>query len=83
MAIKRDRKEGVSHSSGRPEAKPKTQSAAEISVDTDLEWLHPKTFSLETEAVTQRIFDSVLAKHGWVRNERGELEHTGEKNIKG
>jgi len=54
----------------------------ELKVDTDLEWLRDGAGAVnrrEVEAVTERVFDSVLARHGWVRNQRGHLEHVGEE----
>lgn len=31
----------------------------------------------KVEEATENIFGSVLARHGWVRNERGQMEYVG------
>lgn len=31
----------------------------------------------KVEEATENIFGSVLARHGWIRNERGQVEYVG------
>ncbi|HEV2113953.1 MAG TPA: hypothetical protein VGR50_07365 [Terriglobales bacterium] len=50
--------------------------------DEYLNWLqnsHGRTTAREVNETTERIFDSVLSKLGWSRNEEGNLERNGEK----
>ena len=46
-----------------------------------LNWLEVERGEMsqrQVNQVTERIFDSVLSKLGWARNEAGNLEHLGE-----
>jgi len=46
-----------------------------------LNWLEVERGEMnqrQVNQVTERIFDSVLSKMGWARNEEGNLEHLGE-----
>ena len=50
--------------------------------DEYLNWLenpHGRTTAREVNETTDKIFDSVLSKLGWTRNEEGNLEHDGDK----
>ena len=50
--------------------------------DEYLNWIensHGRTTAREVNETTDRIFDSVLNKLGWTRNEEGNLEHNGGK----
>jgi len=46
-----------------------------------LNWLEVERGEMnqrQVNQVTERIFDSVLSKMGWARNEEGNLEHRGD-----
>lgn len=50
--------------------------------DDYLNWLqnsHGRTTAREIDETTDRIFDSVLSKLGWSRDEQGNLEPDGSK----
>ncbi len=66
----------------RPEEKEPNE---ELVVDTELEWLREseRTDPAKVAAVAERVFDSVLARYGWMRDARGHLEHIGEEEING
>ena len=56
------------------------EPAANLKLDLDMEWLREGVGSTkphEIEALTNRLFASVLARCGWQRNERGQIEHVG------
>jgi len=40
-------------------------------------WEERQAHSRETQRRTDRMFDSILARFGWVRNQSGQLEHIG------
>ena len=50
--------------------------------DEYLNWIensHGQTTACEVNETTDKIFDSVLSKLGWSRDEQGNLEHNGDK----
>ena len=60
---------------------PTPKTRAEELVGQDFERLLDEHFAQEqqkkVEQVTDDIFGSVLARHGWVRNEQGQVEYVG------
>ena len=64
----------------RPEEE---EPSEHLVVDTELEWLKEseRTDPAKVAAVAERVFDSVLARYGWMRDARGHLEHVGEEEI--
>jgi len=61
---------------------PRTQSNDKYKFSEDyLNWLEVERGEMnqrQVNQVTERIFDSVLSKMGWARNEEGNLEHRGQ-----
>jgi len=64
-----------------PIGKPQPLTRAEALVGQDFERLLDEHFAQEqqkkVDEVTDTIFGSVLARHGWVRNEQGQVEYVG------
>ncbi len=63
----------------RPRRKQKPDKV-EPEPDLDMEWLREGAGAAdprELEELTDRVFASVLARCGWQRNERGQIEHVG------
>ena len=69
----------------QPEAEAPVQPAAQPPVaaqpSADFERELQDHFAAEAckkvEQETEHIFGSILARHGWVRNERGQVEYVG------
>lgn len=64
--------------SGRKPVRAAKRVEPEVTPDLDMEWLREKAAEpVEADALTDRVFASVLRRCGWRQNEAGGIEHVG------
>ena len=90
MSVKNSKKRGSTVSRGRkkqapPAAEAPVQAAAQppapqapgIDFERELEDHFAAEARKKIEEAAENIFGSVLARHGWARNEHGQVEYVG------
>ncbi|HEV2118029.1 MAG TPA: hypothetical protein VGR48_18475 [Terriglobales bacterium] len=92
MSVKNAKHSGKSSRRHKKQEQPEVQSVvqaqAEVSVpeaSRDFERQLQDHFAAEArkkvEEAAENIFGSLLARHGWIRNERGQVEYVGGDGI--
>ncbi|HVZ62038.1 MAG TPA: hypothetical protein VG892_14735 [Terriglobales bacterium] len=79
---KHGRRKLSAHQTAAAAVPAKTQEA-ELVPDLDMEWLRDGSREeerAEVEALTNRMFSSVLERCGWRRDETGRFEHVGHRS---
>jgi hypothetical protein len=79
---KHGRRKLNAHQTAAPAVPAKAQEA-ELVPDLDMEWLRDGSREeerAEVEALTNRMFSSVLERCGWRRDETGRFEHVGHRS---
>lgn len=61
---------------GRSQPAPAKSTNAELEVDW-LEGGQGRVNQQEVEDATDRVFESVLSRYGWMRDPQGHIEHVG------